>query len=644
MIKIFVYTAFNGYAWHGCDEQTANDLRSFMEATGTLPKGASDRPPYGGAVRCIIGGETGTGVYRYLIRERGDAFGRDSMYLSFAFVPSSDGRVDFVRLLECPEMAEPRPGEPKVLSLDASRFPLKGEAAIPANAQGVWWTHSNSFKLTRDVINEAARLFFLPESHLGLLRAVFEKEEGGFSAQVEYSVFRQVEEFERRRRELDQHPGSSECAQSFSAALDALNQRAGALGGFEGFRKFAELASNRGAEVAEREQMKNGVMAAVQHATDVAHGFSVNCAEWTSCPAQVDDTVLKRELAALDSAAMKAAAVIAADDKLKQKVAEVHAGLTGQIIRIGQFNTQVREALNGTASDLRPAMLRLLMSRAVDPGPFFKGLAEWARRQFERRSKPSFWNPNEPVTRQKNTPSSAKGHSVISLIISFICGATLSLLVIWFVQKKLSANPEQVPSVNEVSQKPSNAVKTVSSNAVETVSSNAVETVSSNAVKTASSSAGVTVSSSVVETVSSNAVETVSSNAVKTASSSAVETVLSSNAVKTASSNIVARLSSNTNSGTRAEAPILGSGTRTGVQASSPVVKNAGSNGVPSKVTKSLSETKDHVKKPESKQATGGDQPEAVVSKRSVFSKNEKFKSKQQQGTSGLDSRGKKIK
>ena len=496
-------------------------------------------------------------------------------------------------------MAEPRPGEPKMLSLDASRFPLAGESAIPESARGVWWTQPKSFKLTRDAVNEAARLFFLPETHLGLLRAVFEKGEGGFSAQMDYSVFRQVEEFERRRCELDQHPGSRECVQSFSAALDALNQRAKALGGFEGLRKFAETASTRGSEVTEREEIKNGVMAAVQHAADVAHGFSVNCAEWTSYPAQVDDTVLKRELAALDAAAMKAAAVIEADDKLKQKVAEVHAGLTGQIIRIGQFNTQVREALNGTASDLRSAMLRLLMSRAVDPGPFFKGLAEWARRQFEKRSKPSSWSPNEPTTGQKNTSSSAKGHSVISLIISFICGATLSLLVIWFVQRKSSANPEQVPSVveaekgnNEVSQTPSNAVAASPSNEVAKASSNVVA-------------------------------------------------ASPSNEVAKASSNVVETASSATNSGTRVEASILGSGTGTGGHASSPVEKNTNTKGVPAKATNSPSETKDLAAEPADKQATGVDLPEAVVPKER---KDEKSTPKQQQDKNGSGNGGKKVK
>ena len=444
MIKIYVYTAFNGYAWHGCDEQTANDLRSFMEATGTLPKGSSDRPPYGGAVRCVIGGETGTGVYRYLVRERGDAFGRDSMYLSFAFVPTSDGRVDFAKLLECQEMSVPRPGEPEMITVDASRFPLEGEAAIPENARGVWWTHPTSFKLTRDAVNEVARLFFLPESHLGLLRAVFEEGEGGFSAQVEYSVFRQVEEFERRHREVDQHPGSSECAKSFSEALDALNQRAKALGGFEGLKKFAETAGSRGSEVAERERMKSEVLAEVQRADAAAREFTVNCTDWPSCPTQVGVTVLERALAALDAAALKAASVIAVDDSLKKVVTDAHARLAELVFRVRQFNTQVLGPLNDMASDLRPAMLRLLMSRSVDPGPFFKGLAEWARRQFEGGRNSRSRRPDESASRRPPERSPSKGPSIIPLIISFVCGAVLSLLVIWFIQRKPSADQEQV--------------------------------------------------------------------------------------------------------------------------------------------------------------------------------------------------------
>ena len=609
MIKIYVYTAFNGYAWHGCDEQTANDLRSFMEATGTLPKGTSDSPPYGGAVRCIIGGETGTGVYRYLVRERGDAFGRDSMYLSFAFVPSSDGRVDFAKLLECPEMAEPRPGEPKMLAIDASRFPLEGESTIPESARGVWWTQPNSFKLTRDAVNEAARLFFLPESHLGLLRAVFEKGEGGFSAQMDYSVFRQVEEFERRRCELDQHPGSRECVQAFSAALDALNQRAKALGGFEGLRKFAEMASNRGSEVAEREQMKNGVMAAVKSAADVARAFSVNCAEWPSCPARVDDSVLKRALSALDAAAIKAAAVISADDKLKKEVAEVHAGLTGQIIRVGQFNTQVREALNGTASDLRSAMLRLLMSRAVDPGPFFKGLAEWARRQFESRQKSSPRRSDELAVGGKSAPSPAKGHSVIPLIISFICGAALSLLVIWFVQGKPSANTEQPPSVGETEV----GEKGVQPSTVPGVPK--TQTILTNDVAQASSNDVAQASSNDVAQASSNDIAQASSNVVVQASS---------NVVAQASSNIVAQVDS-------AELSASNSVVQVGTNAPKPQTTSQ----------QNPEEKKKRAKEPKSEPETDEEQLKAVVPKAPTSSKDTNSKDTkpmpQQHGTSDSD-------
>ena len=54
-ITFYYYTAWDGFAWQGCDEATANSLQLYMEATKTLPKSSTDRPPFGGARVCPAG-------------------------------------------------------------------------------------------------------------------------------------------------------------------------------------------------------------------------------------------------------------------------------------------------------------------------------------------------------------------------------------------------------------------------------------------------------------------------------------------------------------------------------------------------------------------------------------------------------------
>ena len=61
-ITIYYYTAWDGFAWQGCDDVTAKSLQGYMEATKTLPKSSVDEPPFGGAVPCKIAGCVGVAV------------------------------------------------------------------------------------------------------------------------------------------------------------------------------------------------------------------------------------------------------------------------------------------------------------------------------------------------------------------------------------------------------------------------------------------------------------------------------------------------------------------------------------------------------------------------------------------------------
>jgi len=110
-IRIFYYTAWDGFAWQNCDEATASSLKRCMDATGTLPKSYSEKTPYGGAALCRLGDEMGVAVYRYHTRMNGDMSGRDSLYIALAFVPFGLGCIDIVRLLTLKQLDETVAGE-----------------------------------------------------------------------------------------------------------------------------------------------------------------------------------------------------------------------------------------------------------------------------------------------------------------------------------------------------------------------------------------------------------------------------------------------------------------------------------------------------------------------------------------------------
>ena len=105
-ITFYYYTAWDGFAWQGCDEQTARSLQGYMDATKTLPSSPAEEPPFGGVVPCKISGQVGVAVYRYLTRKKGDLSGRDSLYIALAFIPLDVGCVDFAKLLDLPQISE----------------------------------------------------------------------------------------------------------------------------------------------------------------------------------------------------------------------------------------------------------------------------------------------------------------------------------------------------------------------------------------------------------------------------------------------------------------------------------------------------------------------------------------------------------
>lgn len=178
-ITVYYYTAWDGFAWQGCDEATAKSLQRSMEATKTLPNSSSDHLPFGGAVPCKIGPDVGVAVYRYHTREKGDVSGRDSLYIALAFVPLSVGCVDFAKLLEKKELAETQRGalEPEKISPNGILLSGRGED------ESREWLDKEELvdkysELAGDGLTELSRLFFSDRTQLGFLNAVFESKGG----------------------------------------------------------------------------------------------------------------------------------------------------------------------------------------------------------------------------------------------------------------------------------------------------------------------------------------------------------------------------------------------------------------------------------------------------------------------------------
>ena len=197
MITIYYYTAWDGFAWQGCDEATAKSLQGYMEATKTLPKSSAEEPPFGGVVPCKIAGHVGVAVYRYHTRLKGDLSGRDSLYIALAFVPLSTGCVDFSRLLELPQLAETKSGAlvPEEVSASEKGLRLPSIDDVPNDwlDKDIDGTEYCVLK-GREGLLTLSRLFFSKYTQLGFLNAVFRSKSGvdGIVSAQTYRVYPEV--------------------------------------------------------------------------------------------------------------------------------------------------------------------------------------------------------------------------------------------------------------------------------------------------------------------------------------------------------------------------------------------------------------------------------------------------------------------
>ena len=199
-ITIYYYTAWNGYSWQGCGASTAASLQRYMEAAGVLPGTPGRNPPFGGAIACQVDDEMGVAVYRCGIREKGDAFGRDSLFIALSFVPLEAGPVDIASVLSLQQMWPSDKGELSPVSVPLSAIASSGVARRIEK----WHDESFSTRLSGIAgLREASTLFFGRSCQLGLLQASVALETNSLedaSVSLSYRVFPEVSAFAEASR------------------------------------------------------------------------------------------------------------------------------------------------------------------------------------------------------------------------------------------------------------------------------------------------------------------------------------------------------------------------------------------------------------------------------------------------------------
>lgn len=247
MITVYYYTAWDGFSWQGCDESEAKSLQRYMEATGTLPETSADKPPFGGAVPCKIGGKVGVAVYRYHTREKGDMSGRDCLYIALAFVPLKVGCVDFGKILTDTKLSATQPGALDKEYLSAGKF------RIALDGDGRTTDHWMDRKLDdeflelsgREGLRTLSRLYFSEHAQLGFLNAVFTSDSGvdGIVSTQTYHVYREVASVvaaSERLQNSSLHSDEERALVEMNSAVDALGVWA-IKAGYSGLREYYDL-------------------------------------------------------------------------------------------------------------------------------------------------------------------------------------------------------------------------------------------------------------------------------------------------------------------------------------------------------------------------------------------------------------------
>ena len=258
--RLFVHTAYEGYAWQGCDESLAAALDAWRSETGVWNELADPgmaptaNNPVGGLLRYTLDGTPGLFLWRVHVRKRGDARRRDSRYAAVLFLPL-DGiaglRIDFARLWNAPLLRAPQSGDLSGLFVDLCdpAWPCAIESAGTDEDESAWLSDCSEETPDGDetsVLAPVSRWFQSSGTEFGnLVAVVFPAWSGtGIRAELRYRVFPEVEEAETLRDRLVGPEAAKFADSGFAERMlktsESLSLRAEALPTFGRLAAYAQ--------------------------------------------------------------------------------------------------------------------------------------------------------------------------------------------------------------------------------------------------------------------------------------------------------------------------------------------------------------------------------------------------------------------
>lgn len=257
-IRVYVYTAVNGYAWQGCDDELSESLRTCL-GSSTRADARDGSTFLGGVRRGLVGGLNGTAVYRLHVRKAGDFAGRDSDYAVMAFLPFAhigSRFVDYAKLWRHELLSAPRGKSESLenLSIDIAKEGLLADSPGGMDGTEAFWTEESSPGEDREgteeeILSWLGGLFQSRRTELGSFSArVFRKGEKVF-VRSKYTPFRPVENEVEARRNFEELSGDNasgaKTAEAFREWQDAVkslealtDERDGAFRHFLGLGQY----------------------------------------------------------------------------------------------------------------------------------------------------------------------------------------------------------------------------------------------------------------------------------------------------------------------------------------------------------------------------------------------------------------------
>ncbi len=293
-IRVYIYTATNGYSWQGCDDDLAESLRSCLGSSWKNP--ASDGlPALGGIRRGSVGGFNGTAIYRVHVRKSGDFAGRDSDYVALAFIPFAqigEHFVDYAGIWRHPLLAAPLGKDEKLAGLELdlkSAGLIKAAVSADESVSGDYWTGEGvplavATGGEADVLARLGAAFQSRKSELGsFVAAIYGDGDGRISLNLRYKPFPAVaeeasarKEYETLRRNSDDERVRAKAFKIWSETIETLlsmtDSRDGQFRHFLGLRQFAKTESEALNAGGGQEELKS-VQRGLKYAEDVMNAL-----------------------------------------------------------------------------------------------------------------------------------------------------------------------------------------------------------------------------------------------------------------------------------------------------------------------------------------------------------------------------------